>query len=434
MDDVLNELQLQDVEILSKKLVDGVLYYEVSPKNRPDCCPRCQSTHISKNGRAARELMDSYLHDTPVVICVRSNRFICAKCGKSITNSISFAKKGGKTTARLRAQIKKRCLDWSIKQLKEEYGVSVRTISTITAEHIAELESKWTYYTPNILGLSNVKIGKNTRVLCLDVERNGIIDILEKSDKDSLTTYFTNNLDFSKLDTAVIGFNDVHRGALRNACDYLRIAIDKRYVLERTLSATRSELRGVDSKIVNLILRNPYNLLPSERDQLLAALDEDKRLKRINDVKNKIYDMYQCHTQASAGEIFEGVYDEVLFFEKDVYLIDLVQLIDSFSEEVFNFFDANYSGMSIGNAVKLVKSVEKKGNGYSFKTLRARLLFGQKAAKATKTVYTSGGDSFGLMTGHHNFNRGSSSREEFLGNYAPLDALLEQWGEDEDIE
>lgn len=85
---------------------------------------------------------------------------------------------------------------------------------------------------------------------------------------------------------------------------------------------------------------------------------------------------------------------------------------------MFNFFEHCYSTKAIENAEKLIRRIERNRNGVAFKTLRARLLFGQKSSRATKEYYTIGHIS-GVGFMHPN-----RSYEEFIGNYVDLDMLL----------
>lgn len=418
MNTLTNELQLSDVTITSKKQIDDIYHYHISPKTEPNVCPFCRSTHLSKNGSTKRVLKDSPIYDHPVVLHVNFNRYICSKCGKTFTAPLSFAGGRDKITYRLYKQIQNRCLIDSNTRLARDFNVSGATINRITAEYIADKERQWTKYTPKVLGLSEMKIRKNTYILCIDIERNGVVDILEKSHKEELISELKARFDPSEIKTAIIGLNRVHRDALRAFCNYLQITISKPYVLSRVIDATRAELKGGDGKTTLLVLKNPENLTKDENAKLTEAFRNGRHLEKIYKIKNLFYDMYKANTPDRAEDIFEQKICEIVSRKNEPYLYDTAVMINDFYEEVFNFFEHCYSTKAIENAEKLIRRIERNSNGVAFKTLRARLLFGQKSSRATKEYYTIGHIS-GVGFMHPN-----RSYEEFIGNYVDLDMLL----------
>lgn len=435
MNNVSNELNLPDVEIDSKELIDGVLHYEVTLlEEEQHSCPSCRSSQISKNGHAKRKLKDAPLYDTPIVLHVRSQRYLCAKCRQSFCSPILFADYKNRVTCRLKKQVENRCLRRSVTELSEEYNVSVATISRITKCYVERLEGSWTNYTPEILALVNITLGKSTRVLCVDAKRNGVVDLFEKSDKASLIAALKNRFNFDEIDVVVIDFNRSHCDALKSIGNFFSIVIDKKYVLAKVVAAVRAELKGTPSSLVSLILKNPASLSELESNRLDDALKNDPHADRIANIKNLFFDMYNRNTSTEA----EAVFEDIVYFvrKKDVYLYDLVQLVEEFHPEIFNFFDFNYSFSSVKDAENLVKKIEKKGAGFGYKNLRARLLFSSSARQATKTVtkYSSvsyKNNTFGYFTGYRDSSFSHPEiYEQFIGNYADIEMLLEAWDDE----
>ena len=427
---ITNELHLPDVEIDSKEMIDGVLHYEVTLlEEEQHGCPVCPSSRISKNGHTSRTMADAPIYGTPVILHVRSQRYKCTKCGKVFSKRVSFADHKNKVTSRLKEQVEAYCLRSSVTELSEIYHVSVATISRITQKYIERLENSWQSYTPEILALVNISLGKSTRVLCVDVKRNGVVDLFEKADKASLITALQKRFDLRETDAVVIDFNRSHCNALKSVYRDVPIVIDKKYVLAKAVAAISAELRGAANHIVSLVLKNPASLSEAETEKLENALKADSHLQRIYKIKNLFFEMYKKDTSTDAENVFETI--RHLVRKKDVYLFDLVQLIEEFFPEIFDFFDINYSFSAVQNAEKLVRKIEKKGAGFSYKNLRARLLFSAPPRQAVKTVPTNNprvnnGNAFSFSTGFHGFQ--TATYESVVGNYADIDMLLECLG------
>lgn len=425
-----NELQLPEFKIISKKEDDGVLYYNVEPIDDPSKCPHCNSLDFVKYGGIERFVRDMPLYGEPVAITILSNRFKCKNCDQTFTASFEFVADRSKITNRLKEDIKKRCLSGTISNLSAETGLSVATISRIIDEHIEEQESSWRYYTPKILGLSTITLGKKQRTLCIDIKRHGVVDILEKADKKSIYDYLVSKLSSEDIEAIVIDFNNPHRVAAYKACPGVDVIIDKYYTSREITRATNQELKRLNNGSLRwVILKNSSNLSLSESDELESGFSANPHLREIYETKEQLYDIYECKTTSEAEMVLNKI---IKTLPKDCkYFKELIDKIEDFSVEVFSFLENPYSSSCIQNAAKAVMSIEKQGTGYSFRNLRARILFNQdrKVAKAIirKRVYGKNNHSsdtcFNLMTDWRNEAIRYKEIEKSLGNYVEIEEL-----------
>ncbi|GAB1475868.1 ISL3 family transposase [Bacillota bacterium] len=425
-----NELQLPEFNIISKKEESGFLHYNVEPISNPLKCPHCNSSEIVKNGGIERFLRDMPLYGKPVAITILSNRFKCKRCEQTFTASFDVAADRSKITNRLKEDIKKRCLSGTISNLSAESGLSVATISRLIDEHIEEKESSWQYYTPEILGLSTIMLGKKQRTLCVDIKRHGAIDILEKADRNSIYDYLTSKLTPGNIEGIVIDFNNPHRDAAYKACPGVNLVIDKYYTFREISRATNQELKRLNNGSLRwLILKNSANLSPSESDELKSGLLGSTHLNDIYETKERLYNIYKYKTDVEAERAFDLIVKTLPGDCK--HFKELVHKIDDFRVEVFSFFESPYSSSCIQNAAKAVISIEKQGTGYSFKNFRARILFGKdrKEAKVIikKPVYVknnhNSGTCFKMITGWENDVAHYVETERVLGNYVEIESL-----------
>ncbi len=109
-----NELQLPEIEIMSKNEAGGVVVYHIDHTAVPTKCPFCSSVNLSRFGVANRKMKDSPQYDIPVELVVKTHRYHCTKCGAVFTPSVPFAEDRSRITNRLAKQISDVCLRYSI--------------------------------------------------------------------------------------------------------------------------------------------------------------------------------------------------------------------------------------------------------------------------------------------------------------------------------
>src|SRR5699024_7462416 len=68
---------------------------------------------------------------------------------------------------------------------------------------------------------------------------------------------------------------------------------------------------------------------------------------------------------------------------KDAYK-DLVRAVDNWQGEIFSYFDKRLTNAYTESINSIIRQVERMGRGYSFDTIRAKILFNEKLHKKRK--------------------------------------------------
>ena len=116
-------------------------------------------------------------------------------------------------------------------------------------------------------------------------------------------------------------------------------------------------------------------------NELLARFPEFERPYRM---KEMIRDIYTKETKEEALEWYENI--KTLLFEYDE-LYEFVQVfstIDNWKEEIFNYFDHQYTNAVTENINKQINEIGEAGKGYTFEVLRAKAIFKNFAKKPNK--------------------------------------------------
>lgn len=431
-----NELQLSGIKITSKQ--EGInkktgkeyLQYEIEMLLEPEQCPDCGSRQISKFGNFTRNLKDAPIFEKHVLLRVNMHRYRCTKCGRTFMEPLSFAGDRDKITYRLREQVQKNCLTRSITDLAKHYNLSVASISRIMEDWIRQKEATWKQRTPKVLGLADFKMGKTNMVLCVDMLKNGVVDMIEYTDSHDLAAKLQTAFDMRVIESVSINFVRRHADAVSEASvERINTAIDRYFVLERLNSAMRADLAGRAASLINLAIKSPGNIAGIEEDELRKKAKSDKALKDIVWVKNQIYAMYDCCSKDEAEAIFDGITSKTLKNYEN--LQKFFMLIRNYYDEVFAYFGTQKPfPKTITNYTNYIRSALRVSNNFSFRSLRARVLFAVKpieddqevqtvvsmpAHRSAKTLFTIVPEGYQIIT------------ERASGYYVSLDDLLAQF-------
>lgn len=425
-----NELQLSDIQVLGKQETDDHIDYDIKVLVEPKECPACSSKQISKFGTFARNLKDAPIFGKHVSLRVNMHRYRCTKCGRTFMEPLSFAGDRDKITYRLREQVQKNCLKRSITDLAEHYNLSVASISRMTEDWIKQKETGWKPITPEVLGLADFKMGKTNMVLCVDMLHNGIVELIEYTDSHDLAAKLQTTFDMSVVENVSINFVRRHADAVSEASvERINTAIDRHFVLERLNAAMRADLAGRAASLINLAIKSPGNIAGTEAEVLREKAEADKALKDIVWVKDQIYAMYDCCSKNEAEGIFDGITSKTMKSYEN--LQKFFALIRNYYDEVFAYFGTQKPfPKTITNYNNYIRRVLQTSNNFSFRSLRARVLFAVKrksgdrdahkeipvpAQRSGKTLFVAAPAGYQIVT------------ERITGYYVSLDDLLAQF-------
>lgn len=399
MDQVNFSLQDEFYEEPEQGSSPNLVETKLTPKEGPKFCPNpnCRSTNIAKNGTVERQAMDLLdyidLYEIPthkrVTIC--TNRYICKECKRSFTQSFKSIDDRAKITNRLKQAIQNNCLTQQPKELSERYGVSLTTIKNITKEYIENKQKSWRPYIPSSLGMFEAKACGKKVVLCIDLERNGIVDILENGKKETLKEFFLQDIPGSHTpgNSIVTDFRTCKTITELSmdedpVIEHPGLIIGKEFVCREINEAARKDIGSVGN-LRNTLLKTNSKATAEERKQLDEALKKDKRLKKIHDVKENLLAIYAKDNRPAAEKKLRSVYDNDL---SDCPALNaLVDLIRDYEDEILAYHYMGGYKCNLLNARKLPEAVNKDKR-YTFETLRARWLWSKENAVKASVLYT----------------------------------------------
>lgn len=406
----MNELQLDEIKILNKYYdEENNLCFDVEPVDTPKECPYCSGTCV-KNGSIDRLVRDLPILGEMTHIIIKGNRFLCTDCKKTFVQEFDFVDTKAKITNRLKNKIQEISLDRTLQQIAADYNLAISTVSKISDAYVNQLEKEHVRYSPEVLGMDEAHLSREMRGVFVDIERRGIVDIIPSRAKPAVIKWLENLPDSHKIKIVTMDMWKPYKEAVELCLPNAHIVID-RFHVAKTINVcldnerkkiVKSKSPAAKMKIKYALLKRLEKLKIDEMLDLVGVFEEYPELKEIHTAKEELLSIYDCSDRKDAERMYLDWLNNLTPYSKKVFA-EAIKAVNNWHTEIFNFFDYRYTNGVTESLNNTIKSIEKNGRGYSFKMLRARVLYGTPAYKRAmiktvkkKPVYRPGGHSFAV--------------------------------------
>lgn len=153
---------------------------------------------------------------------------------------------------------------------------------------------------------------------------------------------------------------------------------------------------------LSLLKMNLENFDDEAKTQANRLFKAVPKLKMLFMLKESFRAIYNLTDRKEAEEAFEKWVEQIPKDDDFKPLKSFVKTVRRWHKEIFNFFDTDGASNATTEALNgVIKKVNRKGNGYSFEVLRAKILYGAgtknyrpviktKSLKVPKTTKSSG--------------------------------------------
>lgn len=384
----------------------------------PEKCPKCGEKSPHRHGPRSHRYRDLPILDDRVVLEVRVERFRCRgkKCKKVIVPGIPGLEPHWSMTSRCREWIRANCLRFTAQHIAEHIGCDERTVRTLTNDRINELNSKYQPRMPEWLGIDEVSPSgriDDSVLVFVDVEKRKPIDMGEDRKGETLKQWLKE-----------VGKGDQPRGVTMDMCDYYRDAV-REVCPEATVVADRFHIERIANKAIDRvridfgkklpdaekksevwkqnsrILRMHRFNIPQEGDSKNEVERKEKRLKsklhnynNRNDffkwldlypkiksaflLKEHFCQIYLYHEQRETAERALELWEACVPADLASAFKSVRNIVakDQWREEFLAYVEARKTNGYTEGFNSVVKRINRLGNGYRLRVLRARVLFG----------------------------------------------------------
>lgn len=153
-------------------------------------CPKCHSTHFTKNSTYQRKIKCIKVNDIPIIMYLNQDRYKCCECSKSFNQPSDFIKKGCNISNEIKNQIiKETAFKQSFKDISYRTNVSETTISNEFKAQLHEYRCELTRVMCLDEFNASTIAGKYAFIIG-DPETRLILDVLPSRQLDYIYYYF----------------------------------------------------------------------------------------------------------------------------------------------------------------------------------------------------------------------------------------------------
>lgn len=351
-------------------------------------CPECGSRSFVKFGTKVQHYHDTPIHGQRVVIRFRRQRFKCLACEHPFLQPTPPQIQPNTTmTKRLIEFIQRRSLIRTFSWIAEEVGVHEKSVRLIFNAYADYLETAYQVETPEWLGIDEVYVVRKHRCILVDALNRLPIDMLLSRDKESVIKWL-GKLDQSKVKVVTMDMWRPYRDAVAEVLPSAVVIVDKFHVvkmaneaLDTCRKALKLELQPNQRRQLksdrSLLLKREKDLTQRQvflRDTWLGSFPD---LLQAYLMKEALFDLYEASSKEEAEEAYQTWLDVLDDLPKPVKAAyrKLRTSFKNWHTEIFNYFDHKATNAYSESLNNLVKGTIRDGRGYSFRVLRAKILY-----------------------------------------------------------
>ena len=278
--------------------------------------------------------------------------------------------------------------------MAEDVGVNEKVIRQIGAEHHAVLiaQHNATIRAPRILGIDELKIGKEMRAIFTDIETSWPIELLPGRSSEAVVNFLGNLPGRKETEVVTIDMWKPYREAVAYTMPQAVIVVDKWHVqrlandaMETARRRYQGLLKDKDRRELKrgkaIFLKAPYTLTDAELLNLDGWLKNVPELEGAYETKEAFKAIWKHRTSAAAKDALHAWRDSV-----PEHLVTLFQpavtATKNWETEILNYFDhGRFTNAPTEARNRVVKMTNRLGAGYSFDAIRARTLFGKRPGR-----------------------------------------------------
>lgn len=378
-------LNLPNFTLLDTQQNEFDICLTVESKNAPATCLRCRNllAKIYSHGSRPQFFNDLPFHGKRVALRVMRRRFKCTHCGATFDEFLEDMHPAHNMTKRLVAHVCKTAYHQTFTRIAEDTGVTEKTIRLIFAEHSEEMQRRYRFATPEILGIDEIHIN-TPRAVLTNIKEKTIVEMLPTRNKPAIVK-FMSKLDRSSVKFVCMDMWNPYREASYEMLPNARVIVDKFHVvrmannvMERVRKQVRKELGTKARKRLknerHILLSRNFNLLDPQMDALLEWEKQFPVLGETYRLKERFMDVWDSRNEEEAMMRYDA-WLSMLHGEHVENFREITRAFENWRTEIFNYFRFPYTNAFTEALNGKIRALYKGGRGYTFEVLRAKILF-----------------------------------------------------------
>ena len=246
------------------------------------------------------------------------------------------------------------------------------------------------------LGIYNFGIKKNVYTVFVDAAMGNIIEIKENYNEKIIADFINSLDDKNSIEYIIMGFHFPSVQAINEIIPNTTIVIDKYYVIEEILDDMQDKINTICKDIKqyegvtitkgykSLMFKLVDDLSPREYDKLGKLCGKYPYFIKVYEYKEAFVSIYSNATnyQEALNYFLELLHDWDTMVDAGFEVF--VNHVLNWEKMVFGYFDCPYKNIDVENLICIIKELDREGRGYSFETLRDKVVLKNIDLKKTE--------------------------------------------------
>lgn len=353
--------------------------------DQPQACIKCCviGPH-HKHGIKETTYIDSPAWGSAIKIVAKRQRYKCKDCGSTFIQPVGEIDDDRRMTSRCIDYIRSRCFKAPYSHIADDLACDPKTVSAVAEDFVEILDKGYKPMVPEWIGIDETKLDGSMRCIITDVGNRKPIDILETRDKTAVVNWLWQFRKCDHVKGLSIDMWPAYRDAARSVFPDLPVVIDKFHVVRMAgygLDQARISIGKKQTKEVNkgwkkskvLLQKRPANLSLKQEINLSFWLENEPEIAMAYQLKESFYSIYD-KPKSEAISAFDQWVDSVPKEMKPHYA-KLISLMKNWRPEILAYFDYPITNGYTEALNGVAKVINRMGRGYSYKIIRARILF-----------------------------------------------------------
>lgn len=379
-------LDLPGWQVLRSEAEDGEYVITGEFIAEPNTCLKCgKPDALYRHGRKLVSYRDSPIRGLHARLLARVQRYRCRSCTATFLQPLDGIEPARRMTQRCREYIEQQGLRDTFSHVATHVGCDEKTVRLVTAEHIKQLNKVYKIETPQWLGMDEVHVAGQLRCILTDVGKRAPVDMLSGRGAKQVGPWLQSLPNKQDIVGVTIDMWRPYRDLACNVLPHAVIVVDKFHVLamvNRSLDRVRKALRGRQTaaerrKLMrsrHLLQKNPENLTQKQAFALGMWLDNVPELAIAYRLKETFYGIYGLRDPDDA-EYALREWLQTVPGEHAEHFKEITTAVTNWMPEILNYFTHPFTNAYTEALNGVTKVVNRKGRGYTFDVLRARVLF-----------------------------------------------------------
>ncbi len=364
----------------------GQYVVEAAYTQPPTGCVHCGSvTNVHKHGTKKQEITDLPSHANRVRIVLTRTRHWCKDCGKTFLQPLPDVADSGSMTNRLVRYIERQSLKHTFAHVAEEVGLDEKTIRNIFNAYTDWLDKNVVFETPEVLGLDELFLLGKARCVAVNVREATLVGVMEDRNKATVHEFLFWLRDKEKVRLVTMDMYRPYRDAVRACLPGAKVVVDKFHIVRMATQALESVRRRLREDMTAtrrrqvmrsrfLALKRNRDLSESDRALLAEWTNTLPALGKAYALKESYYDIFDMKSRADAVKAYDA-WQATMPDDMRPAFKDLTTAMTNWREEVFDIIEYGVSNATVEAINGLSKMTNRQGRGYSFRAIRAKMLF-----------------------------------------------------------